>query len=87
VCLLTNRHRSTKRKFRDSPLPDLKLEYKLPNVPGSVAMARHGPNSGNSEFFINISDNTEHLGTDLQLVVDSATQCKLAHSLSWLCRR
>ena len=39
------------------------LEYKLPNVKYSVALARtSNPNSGGSEFFINLRDNSAGLG-------------------------
>jgi peptidyl-prolyl cis-trans isomerase B (cyclophilin B) len=39
------------------------LEYKLPNIKHSVAMARsNDPHSGGSEWFINLNDNSEHLG-------------------------
>ena len=41
------------------------LEYKRPNIKYSVALARAGGdlNSGGSEFFINLRDNTKSLGT------------------------
>jgi peptidyl-prolyl cis-trans isomerase A (cyclophilin A) len=39
------------------------LEYNLPNIKYSVAMARTSdPNSGGSEFFINLRDNSDSLG-------------------------
>ena len=40
-------------------------EYSLPNVRGSVAMAKLGndPNSASSQWFINLVDNTSTLGT------------------------
>lgn len=38
------------------------LEYDLPNVNMSVGLARgNDPNSGSSEFFINLADNSAHL--------------------------
>lgn len=45
---------------RQAPIP---LEYKLPNVIGSVAMARTSvADSATSEWFVNVADNTTILG-------------------------
>eukprot|EP01125_Pyxidicula_operculata_P010897 TRINITY_DN3578_c0_g1_i2.p1 TRINITY_DN3578_c0_g1~~TRINITY_DN3578_c0_g1_i2.p1 ORF type:complete len:194 (-),score=19.02 TRINITY_DN3578_c0_g1_i2:49-630(-) len=44
-------------------LPELPLEYTLPNVKGTVSMARtKDPNSATSEFAIQLKDNSEWLG-------------------------
>jgi len=44
-------------------LPELPLEYKIPNRKGTVAMARTSdPNSATSEFFIQLKDNSAWLG-------------------------
>ncbi len=44
--------------------PAIVLEYKLPNVRGTLAMARTTDlNSGTSEWFFNVDDNTSVLGT------------------------
>lgn len=46
---------------RGSPIP---LEYNLPNIRGTLAMARTSdPNSATSEWFFNVDDNTDVLGT------------------------
>jgi cyclophilin family peptidyl-prolyl cis-trans isomerase len=43
-----------------TPVP---LEYKLPNIRGTIAMARTGdPNSATSQWFFNLVDNTTTLG-------------------------
>eukprot|EP01121_Diplochlamys_sp_Union-15-3_P020733 TRINITY_DN8165_c0_g1_i1.p1 TRINITY_DN8165_c0_g1~~TRINITY_DN8165_c0_g1_i1.p1 ORF type:complete len:108 (-),score=16.06 TRINITY_DN8165_c0_g1_i1:110-433(-) len=48
---------------KKSPLGSVPLEYNLPNKEGYVSLARDSePNSGSSEFFILLRDNTEWLG-------------------------
>lgn len=43
--------------------PAIPLEYNLPNVRGTIAMARlDGPNTATSQWFFNLSDNSTMLG-------------------------
>jgi cyclophilin family peptidyl-prolyl cis-trans isomerase len=45
--------------------PSIPLEYKLPNIRGTLAMARtQDANSATSEWFFNVDDNTDVLGAN-----------------------
>jgi cyclophilin family peptidyl-prolyl cis-trans isomerase len=53
------------RYFNDSGASNrtVPLEYKLPNVNLTVGLARDtAPDTGSSEFFVNLGNNTQHLG-------------------------
>jgi len=51
------------RVHKISPFGPVPLEYSLPNKEGYVGLARsEDPNSGSSEFFIHLKDNTDWLG-------------------------
>lgn len=53
---------TSSHELRPSPLKGVELEYAMPNSRGTVALARgEDEDSGNAEFFINISDNSEAL--------------------------
>eukprot|EP01094_Clydonella_sp_ATCC50884_P026214 TRINITY_DN7121_c0_g1_i1.p1 TRINITY_DN7121_c0_g1~~TRINITY_DN7121_c0_g1_i1.p1 ORF type:complete len:238 (+),score=24.11 TRINITY_DN7121_c0_g1_i1:84-797(+) len=74
-----------------SPLPDVPLEYKVPHTRGVVGLARPpgNTNGGNTEFFISMIDNSQHLkpgGADSDGYTGFALVTKGMHVIEKICR-